>query len=125
MAWYNPLDWYTNVDAEVERGRQLDAQIAALNQQRVESGEWTQNDWNNYSRNNDWAETYREDINQGFIEGAAQGWDNLTAPIKSVATGAKNTLTFFVILQYCLAGLALYLVYKFFTKGGSVRQFVP
>jgi hypothetical protein len=114
MAWYNPIDWFTGIDAEVARGQELDKKISDLNQQKVIEGSWTQQDYDNYSRNNEWASNYREQVDKEFFDGAAAGWDRMTAPIgKAIDAGAKAAGTL-ITLQFLLAAGAIYLAYRYF-----------
>lgn len=115
------LNWLTGTDAEIERGQALDAQMRELNAQRPDGGAFLES----YDRNNYGSENYGPDLEAGFNEGWQEGVDNLTAPLKSIVNGVKTTVTIYGLLQLAALALVLYVVYKFFKGGGSVRQFIP
>lgn len=115
MAWYNPIDWFTGLNQEIERGKELDAKISQLNQQKVIEGTMTQADYERFQQNNDWAETYQADADRAFWDGAAEGWDRMTAPVSNALDAGKQAVTTLVSLQFLLALAAIYLAYRYFT----------
>lgn len=113
MPWYNPIDWFTGIDAEIERGQELDRQIAEFNQRKVVEGDWAQEDLNQFARNNEYAEAYQSEVDRAFWDGAAEGWDRMTAPISSAVDTGKGLLATWGAMQLLFVILLGYVVVKF------------
>lgn len=132
MSWWNPGGIFTggiDMDEEVARGQELDARMNALNEQKVAEGKMTTADYEAYVERNDWAsEDYQDQVADAFWEGAETGWDRMTSPITDAASAAggavKKAMTWYVLLQVTIVIVALWLAYKFFAGGGSVKQLV-
>jgi len=122
MAWWNPVQWWSGVDmeAEIERGRELDRQMDELNRRKVAEGKMTPEQYSGYVEHNDWADEYRADVTDAFWQGLKSGWDRIISPVKSVVETGKQAWTFAMLLQFALVAFAIYLAYLYFKKGGKV-----
>lgn len=125
MSW-NPLNWFYGVDDAIERGKLLDERMNALNQRNVARGAMTEESYQQYLANNEFASTqYTADVTNAFWEGAEEGFDRITAPIQSAASAAaeagKKALSFWLVMQWVALLVVVWLGYKYFTGGGSIR----
>lgn len=74
------LDWITGTDTEIERGKQLDAQIAAQNRKLVDRGIWDDATYAQYEKNaaaND-SSTYSGQVEEAYDQGWEEGKKNTT-----------------------------------------------
>jgi hypothetical protein len=114
MSWWNPIDYWSGLNREIERGKELDAKIDQFNRRAVDGGAMTQQEYNDFVARNEWATGYQQQSDQAIWDGVNEGWDRMTAPLESAVQTGKKALTFILILQYALAGLAVWLAYKYF-----------
>lgn len=126
MSWYNPWGIFTggiDTEAEIARGQELDRQTDAFNRRQVESGKMAPETYRQYQENNDWAgEQYQRDVAEAFWEGAETGWDRMTAPIDAAVDTGKKVWTFWMVGQWLIVALIVYLAYRYFLGGGSIKQ---
>ncbi|MCX8156609.1 MAG: hypothetical protein N3J91_09215 [Verrucomicrobiae bacterium] len=120
MAWWNPIDWWTGIDREIERGREIDRQVDEFNRRQVESGKWTEEDYQRFSERNDWAgEHWREQVHDEFWSGAYDAWTRISEPVTETA---KKTIALWVVLQWLLVLLALFLAYQWVGGKGGLKN---
>lgn len=126
MSWYNPWGIFTggiDTDAEIQRGQRLDREMDNLNQREVANGTMSRDAYDSFRRNNEFAgEQYREDVADAFWEGAEEGWDRMTAPVEAAVDTGKKVWTAWMIGQWLIVALIVYLAYRYFLGGGSIKQ---
>lgn len=111
------LDWWTGTDKEIERGKKLDAAIDAQNRKRVDSGAWTEDDYDqflvNASANR--ADNYSSQVSDAFDQGWKEGRDNITGAIRGavndVAGGALR-FTWDAIPAWLWLAAAAYVAFR-------------
>lgn len=91
-SWYNPLTWeiVTGYDeAELQaKSRELDAQLAAMNQEAMTTGRISQETYNetveHLAEQVALTESIDEDLNAATIEGLIQGYQNELAVLQAI-----------------------------------------
>jgi hypothetical protein len=115
MGWFTKLVYGVDLDEEQRRQAELDAQLAALNREKLDSGDWSQKTYELASQqlNQSYIDVNAQ-VNQAFSEGAAGG----ATGIRTALGGTINSVvagTFAVVpWQIWLLGLA----WAFFSFGG-------
>lgn len=84
MSWLTKL---FGTDEEIERGKALDAAIAAENQKLVDRGVWSKDVYDQYERNAaaQSADTYEQQVDDAFDEGWEEGKRNEIGFLRDLA----------------------------------------
>lgn len=96
MSWWQPSSWFLSAD-EVQRGKDADARLDALNRQAWESGKI---DSQEYQRRQaaaagESASTYESQVDAAFEEGWQQGKDSVSDAVAATTravTGAAGSV---------------------------------
>jgi hypothetical protein len=115
MGWFQKLVYGVDLDAEQRRQNELDAQLAAANREKLDSGDWSQKTYDIASQQlNESYIDVNAQVDQAFSQGASDG----ATAIRTTVGGTINNVvagTFAVVpWQIWLIGLG----WAFFSFGG-------
>jgi hypothetical protein len=127
MAWFglDKLFLGTDLDAEQKRSDQLDAQLAAANQELVARKVWTQKEWAAFEAdttgpNSTFGQNVTSQVNTAFGEGFNEGVDNVRNFLsKSINVGIGTPLKLIPWQVWLLGAVALFV---YFGGLGWLRQ---
>ena len=92
MSWADRLgEWWVKDD--VEEGKRLDDELAALNRRALERGQWTPGQYESAEarRQENSADTYGGQVAESFNDGWTEGADNVSAVVSDTTAAILNT----------------------------------
>ena len=97
--------WDVITGKEQKRAADLNAQLQQLNAQKLASGEWTPEQTARANANLDDPSTYRSQVGEAFVQGAAEGLAAEQAAVKGAATGLVTSAAGFLPWWVWVGGL--------------------
>lgn len=118
MSLWDRIVYGVDLDAEQARGEQLDAQLEALNRQRLDSGRWTLEQWQTAENNRQAGATgdVRGQVREAAVEGALDGVRAIPSAINKGLKAPFQFLGVAIPWQVWLLGLGALFLYL----GGGV-----